>query len=138
MTTKETAAQNKELDFTNMVIFCINSDTSISEPDATPTPDDLDTDSSKPSDDQKVKPRLRFRRAEISDLLDSPARRAFLYPKFEIQLDAFGTIEDVEEVGGLLYKKGAHERFKAWHESSALGHWNVMRTVLDDVAWENW
>lgn len=138
MTAKETAASNKKLDFTNMVIFCINSDNTISDPAAPPTLDDLDTDASKPTKERKEKPSVRFRRAEIKDLLDSPARRAFLMPKHEIQLDAFGTMEDVEEVGGLLYNKGAHERFKAWHESSALGHWSVMRTVLDNEAWENW
>jgi hypothetical protein len=121
-----------------MVIFCVNSDTTVSDPSASPTPDDLDTDSSRPTNDKKQQPRLKFRRAEIKDLLDSPARRAFLMPKHEIQFDAFGTKEDVEEVGGLLYQKDAHERFKTWHESSALGHWNVMRTVLPDEAWENW
>ena len=135
---KETAASHSKLDFTNMVIFCLNFDTTVSEPSASSTSEDLDIDSSTPTNEKKEMPRLRFRRAEIGDLLDSPARRAFLMPKHEIQLDAFGTIEELEELGGLLYKKDANDRFRLWHESSALGHWSVMRTVLPDEAWENW
>ena len=111
MTTEDTSTPG--LDFTNMVIFC--------------------TLSSNP---------IAFREPVERDFLRSGARRMFLVPKYEIKKELFlgdGKSEgDAEGEGeGLLYANGT-DKFKEWQESSALGHWGVMRTVLPPEIWESW
>ncbi|KAG0649872.1 Polyamine aminopropyltransferase [Hyphodiscus hymeniophilus] len=92
-------------DFTNMVIFCTNSDEPVS-----------------------------FRKPMTADFLGSGARKAFLLPKHEVEEESFARREND---GGVLFKNGT-ERFSGWQQTSALGHWAVMRTVLPKEVWEDW
>lgn len=76
---------------------------------------------------------LKFRRAIDRDFLHSLARREFLEPKHEIQLADFLAGEDT----GMLRKNNTAS-FEKWHQTSARGHWAVMRTVLPASIWERW
>ncbi|KAK0385243.1 hypothetical protein NLU13_7719 [Sarocladium strictum] len=75
---------------------------------------------------------LTFRHAVVEDFLHSRARQMYLEPKHEImQSELYG--EDV----GILMRNNT-EVLTKWHESSAVGHWAVMRTVLPPKIWEMW
>ena len=77
---------------------------------------------------------LRFRAATRKDFLKSQAREMFLQPKHEVQiLDFLGSERD-----GVLLRNNNTEMMRSWHETSALGHWEVMRTVLPAKMWEMW
>ena len=54
-----------------------------------------------------------------------------------MEADTFAESIDNEEDTGLLYANGT-EKFRKWQQSSALGHWGVMRTVLPREIWEDW
>lgn len=86
--------------------------------------------------------------------MDSGARRMFLVPTIEVERGVFlNEVGDGGESGdrksgkggdgedgegkGVLWRNGT-EVFKKWHESSALGHWGVMRTVIPPEIWEGW
>ncbi|KAK3682533.1 S-adenosyl-L-methionine-dependent methyltransferase [Podospora appendiculata] len=76
---------------------------------------------------------LSFREPTARDLLNSPSREAFLLPKYEVlDTDFIAGEED-----GVLRRNDTQKLVK-WHETSALGHWTVMRTVLPSVVWEAW
>jgi hypothetical protein len=112
----EKLAEEKR-DFTNMVIFCTNS----ASPSST----------------------ISFRKPTEKDFLGSRARRAFLLPKHEVteemlKMGVDGTeVVEKEGEGGIL-RSNETERFVAWQQQSALGHWAVMRTVLPGWVWEEW
>ncbi|KAH8884702.1 S-adenosyl-L-methionine-dependent methyltransferase [Thozetella sp. PMI_491] len=91
-------------DFTNMVIFCT-----------------------------KTERRITFRKPTRRDLLNSPSRDSFLFPKHEVTDGHFLTGHDE----GIL-RRNDTEKLVKWHEKSAVGHWNVMRNVLPPLVWENW
>jgi len=55
-------------------------------------------------------------------------------PKHEVKYE---DIEATEEDGGVLLRNGT-ERFRKWQQTSAMGHWAVMRTVLPKEIWEDW
>ena len=81
---------------------------------------------------------LTFRTPNEKDMLGSGARKMYLLPKHEVEADTFAEMdgEGGEDVG-LLYANGT-EKFRKWQQSSALGHWGVMRTVLPRDIWEDW
>jgi hypothetical protein len=77
---------------------------------------------------------ISFRRPTERDLLNSPSRQAFLLPQHEVGEEDF--VAGEEGVG--ILRGNETERLAKWHETSALGHWTVMRTVLPDAVWEAW
>lgn len=77
---------------------------------------------------------ITFRSPVEADFLKSGARRMFLLPKHEVKAEH---IELRENDGGFLRSNGT-ERFRGWQETSAMGHWAVMRTVLPKEVWEEW
>ncbi|CZT43110.1 related to spermine/spermidine synthase family protein [Rhynchosporium secalis] len=100
-------------DFINMVIFCHKP---------------LPFSSSNPAQ------ALSFRAPIEKDFLGSKARQAYLLPIHEVDREVF---EWKEGDGGVL-RRNATERFRSWQETSARGHWAVMRTVVPEGIWENW
>ncbi|KAK0673013.1 S-adenosyl-L-methionine-dependent methyltransferase [Cercophora samala] len=78
---------------------------------------------------------VKFRHPSNRDLLNSPSRQAFLYPQHEVKEEDFVKAEG--EAEGVL-RANDTERLVKWHESSAMGHWGIMRTVLPDAVWEEW
>ncbi|KAL2129270.1 hypothetical protein VTI74DRAFT_7993 [Chaetomium olivicolor] len=93
-------------DFTNMVIFCT----------------------------KQTRGQISFRMPNERDLLNSPSRRAFLFPQHEVNEADFVTGEEAE---GIL-RANETEKLVKWHAMSAAGHWGIMRTVLPEVVWEAW
>jgi len=77
---------------------------------------------------------ITFRKPVALDYLGSRARKEFLVPKHEIKSAYF---VEREGDGGVLYKNDT-ARLTKWQQTSAVGHWNVMRTVLPDFVWEGW
>ena len=84
---------------------------------------------------QKVDRPMKFRRAGSADYLRTRARVQFLNPKFEVVDADFATVEGKDL--GILTSNDT-EKLAKWHEQSALGHWDVMRTVLPSKIWESW
>jgi hypothetical protein len=75
-----------------------------------------------------------FRAPADADILGSITRRHFLFPKFEIDLDQyFGVSGEFTLLG-----ESNIDALIGWQETSALGHWRVIRTVLPPVVWENY
>jgi hypothetical protein len=75
---------------------------------------------------------LTFRHPVVEDFLQSRARQMFLEPKHEVkESELYG-----EDVG--ILRRNNTDVLTKWHESSALGHWAVMRTVLPPRIWELW
>lgn len=77
--------------------------------------------------------KITFRKPLTADYLGSRSRELFLVPKFEIESTDF-EIQDEDET--LISRDDTNVRFAKWQEQSAVGHWNVMRTVLPDYIWE--
>lgn len=98
-------------DFINMVVFCVK------------------------NDHDRGKLAINFRIADDDDFKGSIARRNFLQPKedLEIQYDFLG----VEQGAQVMGKKDVGELEK-WHKRGAVSHWRIMRTVLPDGVWELW
>lgn len=61
-------------------------------------------------------------------------REMTLVPKHEVRYEDVGLREGD---GGVLLRNGT-ERFGKWQQTSAMGHWAVMRTVLPREVWEEW
>lgn len=89
---------------------------------------------------------ITFRKPVVGDFLGSKAREAFLLPVHEVDymkfVDGGGNgRKEVKSGGvegeGMLFKNGT-EQFRGWQQTSALGHWSVMRTVVPGWVWENW
>ncbi|KAI9844169.1 MAG: hypothetical protein M1837_005769 [Sclerophora amabilis] len=75
-----------------------------------------------------------FRKPTKADFLASTARKHYLLPKHEIDPEIFyatGGAEDVLSVETL-------SRLEEWQKLSAVGHWEIMRTVLPAAVWELW
>lgn len=104
-------------DFTNMVIFC-----------------------------KKKAGALTFRAATERDMLNSYARREFLEPKYEMDVVEFlGAGEEEgekekqkEKKHGAILRQNDTAIVTKSHETSARGHWSIMRRVLPGVVWEKW
>lgn len=58
-------------------------------------------------------------------------------PVHEIQTEIFESQGVKEGEVGLLSKNDT-TRLTQWQQKSAVGHWNVMRTVLPNLVWETW
>ena len=69
----------------------------------------------------------------LEDYLDSGARQQYLFPKPELEIK-----KDAFNLEGPVLKRGHTRQLERWHQTSAVGHWRIMRTVLPDVVWENW
>lgn len=76
---------------------------------------------------------LTFRKAVAADMLQSRTREHFLPPRHEVFERDFRAEGEVQTLR--RNDTGVLERY---HEKSAVGHWEIMRTVLPDVVWENW
>lgn len=114
-------------DFTNMVIFCVKSSSG---------------------------GLLTFRDVRPADFLQSKTRPHFLPPRHEVRdEDYFATTgEEGGKAGGKekgereegevevvpILRRNDTKALESYHETSALGHWVVMRTVVPDFVWENW
>ncbi|MCJ1465536.1 hypothetical protein MMC07_004154 [Pseudocyphellaria aurata] len=77
-----------------------------------------------------------FRNPTEADYLKSGTRRYHLLPQHEIDAAVF---EKRDEFGNLeILKRGRTKKIQAYHKDSALGHWDIMRTVLPNSLWEDW
>ncbi|OTB00291.1 hypothetical protein M426DRAFT_324434 [Hypoxylon sp. CI-4A] len=77
---------------------------------------------------------VTFREPTEADFLGSLARKAYLFPKHEVDQSAFSATAE----GAGILRVNETEKLAKWHDQSALGHWAVMRTVLPTHIWENW
>lgn len=82
---------------------------------------------------RKTDGKVTFRKPIEADFLGSRARRMFLQPQHEV-LNKHLT---VGEADGILSKNDT-SKLAQWHQKSALGHWEVMRTVIPAKIWEQW
>lgn len=76
-----------------------------------------------------------FRAPTESDLLGSHARRRFLSPRYEINLERYWGENSAD--GPILAQKNI-SALDAWQRISAVGHWGVIRTVVPAAVWENY
>ncbi|EFY91293.1 spermine/spermidine synthase [Metarhizium acridum CQMa 102] len=76
---------------------------------------------------------LSFRRPTTKDFLQSPARQEFLGLPNEMP-------ETAMLIGGDegILRKNETAKLAKWHETSALGHWSLMRTAIPALVWEKW
>ena len=81
----------------------------------------------------KLEKPITFRQPNRRDLLNSPSRETFLVPQHEVKESDFLAGKDQ----GIL-RKNDTEKLAKWHQASAVGHWNIMRTVLPSIVWESW
>jgi endonuclease I len=59
------------------------------------------------------------------------SREKDLRPRYEMERESF-------ELEGKVLRKGQTQALEQWQRKSAVGHWEVMRTVLPDGVWVNW
>ncbi|KAL1980236.1 hypothetical protein VTN96DRAFT_4441 [Rasamsonia emersonii] len=104
----EASKESPTADFSNMVVFCKKS-------------------AAQP---------LRFRQPTQADFLGSKSRESYLLPKHEIDPGVFEALEAPKKQR--ILKVGETDILQAYHAHSALGHWQIMRTVLPAEIWENW
>ncbi|KFX97789.1 hypothetical protein V490_02636 [Pseudogymnoascus sp. VKM F-3557] len=76
---------------------------------------------------------ITFREPVERDYLRSGARKAYLVPKHEILREEF----DLKDVGDVLRANNT-AMLEETQQKSAVGHWNVMRTVVPGKIWELW
>lgn len=76
---------------------------------------------------------LTFRKAVAADMLQSRTREHFLPPRNEVFDSDFKAEGEVQTL-----RRNDTSILEKFHEQSALGHWEIMRTVLPDMVWENW
>lgn len=82
---------------------------------------------------------FRFRGPFDSDFLNSYARRQFLFPKFEVNLDKlFGTDEDGNPAKYDVLDAKTMDEFEESQRRGAVHHWEIMRTVIVKEGWENY
>jgi hypothetical protein len=77
---------------------------------------------------------ISFRQPKEADYLGSQARKMFLMPHYEIDANVFAE----QEGDGPVLSRADTARLTKWQQISAIGHWNVMRTVLPPAVWEAW
>ncbi|KAK7192382.1 hypothetical protein DPSP01_004967 [Paraphaeosphaeria sporulosa] len=99
-------------DFINMVVFCVKSDPS-----------------------HLGKAAITFRTAGEKDLLGSLARRNYLQPRDELEIQYTYVPEGQ---GGRTMGRADVGELEKYHEEGAVSHWRIMRTVLPDGVWEMW
>jgi hypothetical protein len=76
---------------------------------------------------------ISFRQPVEGDYLESGARQAYLMPSHEIDAREFSQDGEVP-----LLTRSTIPRLKESQMKSAVGHWNVMRTVIPPSVWELW
>ncbi|ROT34896.1 spermine/spermidine synthase family protein [Sodiomyces alkalinus F11] len=76
---------------------------------------------------------ITFRDPIPADFLGSRSRQAYLMPRHEVRESSFKSSED----GGIM-RKNETQKLAKWHQTSALGHWDVMRIVIPGKIWELW
>lgn len=76
---------------------------------------------------------VKFRQATAADMLQSRTREHFVPPRHEVTEEDFRAKGEVQTL-----RNNDTAALEKWHEKSALGHWEVMRTVLPPLMWENW
>lgn len=76
---------------------------------------------------------ITFREPVERDFLRSGARKAYLVPKHEILRGQF----DLEDMRDVL-RANDTATLEETQRKSAVGHWNVMRTVVPGKVWELW
>ncbi|OLN85104.1 Methyltransferase-like protein 13-like protein 1 [Colletotrichum chlorophyti] len=81
---------------------------------------------------KKTSGKLKFRPAVDDDFLGSRTRSVFLQPKHEVFDRHF-----LQGDFGIL-RNNDTETLTKWHQKSAVGHWEVMRTVIPPKIWEMW
>ena len=76
---------------------------------------------------------VTFRKAVEADYLGSPSIQEYLLPQFEIPMESVerGDANDV-------LTRNNTQRLDETQRKSAVGHWNVMRTVIPLRVWELW
>jgi hypothetical protein len=82
---------------------------------------------------RKTPGEIKFRRPSTGDFLNSQVRRNLLLPKHEIKEQVF-----LDDEGTDVLAKNDTSKVTKWHQSSAAGHWNIMREVLPGKIWEQW
>ena len=97
----------------------------------------------KKNDDEKdgkdKKESIKFRNPTEKDYLASLARRSYLMPKKELEVDfplPVPLVEGKEPVA--LLRRGKTGPLDRFQTGNALSHWRIMRTVLPAGVWENW
>ena len=85
---------------------------------------------------RKSKGAFTFRNPVEADCLGSQARKHFLLPTHEIDSSYFEGRKEDEKTRVL--RRGQTGVLENYQQSSAVGHWRIMRTVLPDVIWESW
>lgn len=100
--------QEGDSDFINMVIFCVKNDLGMG------------------------KKAVGFREATSEDWLGSIARRNFLQPKDELEVE-YVYNKDLPVMG-----RADVEQLEAYHEDGAVSHWKIMRGVIPAGVWEMW
>lgn len=98
-------------DFINMVVFCVK------------------------NDHDQGKLAIKFRHADEDDFMGSIARKNYLQPKPELEIN-FEYTEP--ERGGKVMNRADVGELEKWHKQGAVSHWRIMRTVLPDGVWEMW
>ncbi|CAN8098083.1 unnamed protein product [Discula destructiva] len=76
---------------------------------------------------------VTFRKAVAADMLQSRTREFFLQPRHEVLDSDFKAKGEVQSL-----RSNATSALEKFHEKSAVGHWEIMRTVVPDAVWENW
>jgi hypothetical protein len=100
--------QEGDSDFINMVIFCVK------------------------NDHGKGKKAIGFRKSTSKDWLGSIARRNFLQPREDHEVNF------VYEKGAPVMGRADVGELEAYHEEGAVSHWKIMRSVLPAGIWEMW
>ena len=77
-----------------------------------------------------------FRRPNESDMLGSNTRRHVLVPQHEVNVtQAYMRGEGWQK---RILKSGATKEMNNYQIKGAVGHWEVMRTVIPGKVWETW
>jgi len=77
-----------------------------------------------------------FRAPVGSDFLGSYARQRFLFPRYEINLEKYWA--DIADDSYVILDESNIGKLNGWQKLSAVGHWDVIRTVVPDRVWENY
>jgi hypothetical protein len=116
---KSQNSNRSDADFTNMVIFCLN------------TPSNTPKSPSSPA----ASPSWNFRTPVEADYLNTHSRRQYLVPKAEYEI-AFPETTSMESKKVL--EVGEEELWAEQQLESARRHWALMRQVVPAVVWDMW
>jgi hypothetical protein len=100
--------ENPTVDFTNIIFYC-----------------------------RKKRQDFSFREPVHADYLMTMARNDALVPRYKVDTSMFDLTGERDGIGKVLSSDDVSV-LKKWRAQGAIGHWEVMRTVLPPVVWENW